>query len=269
VAGSFTATASVPGAGTPATFALTNTPGGAATVTATAGGGQHAAVTTAFPVALSVAVTDQYGNPVPALSVTFTAPASGASGTFAGGGTTATATTDAQGVATAPAFTANDTAGGPYTVNATVGGVATPATFALSNTPAALTNVAVSAPSGLSPLGSPPTLKVGQTAQFSATGNYADNSTQDLTSQVQWSSSNPAVASVDANGVVTAKGSGTATITATTGGKQGQSTVTVSETVFTGVQPAPAPASRPGPASAPTAPSGSPAPAPAPIPTGR
>ena len=172
-------------------------------------------------------------------------------------------------MATAPVFTANDTAGGPYTVNATVGGVTTPATFALTNTPAALTDVAVSAPSGLGSLGGTPALKVGETAQFTAMGNYADNSTQNLTGQVQWSSSNPNVASVDSSGNVTAKGAGTATITASYGGKQGQSTITVTAPVFTGVQPAPAPASRPGAASAPTAPGGSPAPAPAPVPTGR
>ena len=117
VAGSFTATASAAGVGTPATFALTNTPGSPATVTATAGGGQRTPVTTAFPVALAIAVVDQYGNPVGGATVTFTAPASGASGTFAapGSGTGATVSTNAQGVATAPAFTANGTAGG-YTV---------------------------------------------------------------------------------------------------------------------------------------------------------
>jgi trimeric autotransporter adhesin len=109
---------------------------------------------------------------------------------------------------------------------------------------------------------------VGQTVQFTAMGNYADNSTQNLTGQVQWSSSNQNVASVDSSGNVTAKGAGTATITASYGGKQGQSTVTVTAPVITGVQPAPAPASRPGTASTPP-PGGPPAPTPAPVPTGR
>jgi hypothetical protein len=45
------------------------------------------------------------------------------------------ATTNASGVATASTFTANGTAGGPYTVMATVAGVATPANFSLTNTP--------------------------------------------------------------------------------------------------------------------------------------
>jgi hypothetical protein len=45
------------------------------------------------------------------------------------------AVTNASGVATSPAFTANAIAGGPYTVSATVAGAAAPATFLLTNTP--------------------------------------------------------------------------------------------------------------------------------------
>ena len=65
------------------------------------------------------------------VTVTFTAPSSGASGTFAGGANTAT--TNSSGVATSAVFTANSTAGS-YTVSASVGGVSTPASFALTNT---------------------------------------------------------------------------------------------------------------------------------------
>ncbi|MGB0000458.1 MAG: hypothetical protein WBQ04_10100, partial [Candidatus Acidiferrales bacterium] len=64
--------------------------------------------------------------------VTFTPPATGASATFAGG--VNTATTNASGVATSAAVTANGTAGGPYTVMAMVTGVATAANFSLTNT---------------------------------------------------------------------------------------------------------------------------------------
>ena len=48
---------------------------------------------------------------------------------------------------------------------------------------------------------------------------------------VSWSSSNAAVATVDAQGLVTAAGNGTATITATAGGVSGTATVTVAQTV--------------------------------------
>ena len=68
-------------------------------------------------------------------TVTFTAPASGASGTFTGGTNTETDTTNASGVATSTTFTANATVGGPYTVTATVERVDA-ADFNLTNTPA-------------------------------------------------------------------------------------------------------------------------------------
>ncbi|MGA7637767.1 MAG: hypothetical protein WCB00_12615 [Candidatus Acidiferrales bacterium] len=69
--------------------------------------------------------------------MTFTPPATGASGTFAAGANTAT--TNASGVATSAVFTANATAGGPYTVTATATGIATPADFSLTNTAATST----------------------------------------------------------------------------------------------------------------------------------
>ncbi|MBJ6725984.1 N,N-dimethylformamidase beta subunit family domain-containing protein [Geomesophilobacter sediminis] len=72
-----------------------------------------------------------------------------------------------------------------------------------------------------------PTLLVGTTQQFTATGTYTDGSTQDLTSQVTWSTSNAAVATVAASGLATAVASGSSTITATSGTLRGSSTVTV------------------------------------------
>lgn len=115
------------------TFTLSNTimP---ATITANTGTTpQTAAVSTAFAVPLSVTVMDGSTPPVPVPNavVTFTAPAftldattmvpSAASGTFADSTTvTTTAWTDASGVATAAAFTADALAGGPYNVSATV-----------------------------------------------------------------------------------------------------------------------------------------------------
>src|ERR1700722_5457790 len=60
-------------------------------------------------------------------------------------------------------------------------------------------------------------LAVGQTAQFTATGTYGNAkhpSTQNVTSLVTWTSSAPAVATVNAAGLATAVGAGTTTITA-------------------------------------------------------
>ena len=66
-------------------------------------------------------------------------------------------------------------------------------------------------------------LQVGKTLTLTATVT-PDNATDKA---VAWTSSNDAVATVDANGVVTAKTEGTATITATSGGKTATCTVTV------------------------------------------
>ncbi len=113
--------------------------GGSTTPTnlaATSGGGQSATVSTAFTSPLVATVTDASGNPVSGVSVTFTAPASGASGTFADGGTPAatdTETTGANGQAISTVFTANATVGGPYNVVASATGLSS-VNFAETNT---------------------------------------------------------------------------------------------------------------------------------------
>jgi adhesin/invasin len=96
-------------------------------------------VNTAFATALQATVRDTGSNPLSGVTVTFTAPSSGASASFSGL-TTATAVTDSSGIATAPALTANGTIGS-YTVTAAVSGIPTPASFSLSNTAAANTSL--------------------------------------------------------------------------------------------------------------------------------
>jgi len=106
--------------------------GPAASIAATSGTPQTANLNVAFGAPLVATVKDSAGNPLSGVAVTFTAPGSGASGTFAGGGVTNTVNTNASGVATSAVFTANATTG-TYNVNATVAGVASPAVFALTN----------------------------------------------------------------------------------------------------------------------------------------
>lgn len=126
--------------------------GPAATLAATAGATQSATVGTAFATALQVTVTDAASNPISNVNVTFTAPAVGASGTFAGGVTTATVPTNASGVATAPTFTANNVAGS-FALTASVVGGASSAVFTLTNTSIAVLITTASLPSGV--IGSP------------------------------------------------------------------------------------------------------------------
>ena len=141
VSGTYSVTASIVGASTPASFSLTNTAGAPASITATGGATQSAPINTAFGSPLAAQVLDADSNPVSGAVVTFTiTPAgSGASGTFSNSTLTEMDTTDATGTATSSTVTANGTIGGPYTVAATVGGVVGEADFSLTNVMAVAT----------------------------------------------------------------------------------------------------------------------------------
>ncbi len=130
IAGKYTVTATANALTTSPGFVMTNNPGPPASIAATAGTPQSAPVNTAFATNLAATVTDVYGNPVPNNTVTFSAPTSGASGSFAGG--VNTAKTNSAGVATAAVFKAN-TVAGSYTVTAGTGTLITNPGFALTN----------------------------------------------------------------------------------------------------------------------------------------
>jgi hypothetical protein len=105
------------------------------TIAVAGGNGQSAPISTAFPTNLAAIVRDGSNNPLAGAVVTFSAPGMGASGTFAGGITTITATTNTSGIATASIFTANGTVGS-YSVLATTSGANASAIFNLVNNPA-------------------------------------------------------------------------------------------------------------------------------------
>jgi len=102
------------------------------TIRVTSGSGQIATIGAAFAAPLIATVTSN-GSPATGVSVTFTAPSSGASGTFVNGNTTETDTTNSSGVATSSIFTANTTSGA-FTVTATTSGASAAASFNLTNT---------------------------------------------------------------------------------------------------------------------------------------
>jgi hypothetical protein len=89
------------------------------------------------------------------------------------------------------------------------------------------------------------TIAVGQTKQFTGTGTT--NSGATVTGSATWASSNPAVATVDQNGLATAMGVGTMTITATVvtadGPVTGSATLTVTAPALTSITVTPANAS--------------------------
>ena len=71
-------------------------------------------------------------------------------------------------------------------------------------------------------------LAPGATQQLTATGHYSDATSKDLTSSVQWSSSDSNVASVSGAGMATAVAFGVVTVTAQSGSLQASATLNVS-----------------------------------------
>lgn len=110
------------------------------TIAATSGTPQSAQVNTPFAAPLVATVT-MGGSPVSGAFVTFTAPSSGASGTFSNGTNSETDTTNSSGVVMSSPFTANGTLGA-VTVTASVAGVIATTNFSLTITsgpPASIT----------------------------------------------------------------------------------------------------------------------------------
>ena len=118
--------------GTDSSVPVTQVP---ASITVAAGGTQSALTGAAFTTPLTVLVTDAAGVAIPNQSVTFTAPSSGPSGAFSNSTASITAITASTGTVgqLAETFTANGTAGGPYSVTATAGSVTTSPAFSLTN----------------------------------------------------------------------------------------------------------------------------------------
>jgi uncharacterized protein YjdB len=73
-----------------------------------------------------------------------------------------------------------------------------------------------------------PSLANGNTQQLTASGTYNDGSTQDITGKVLWSGAVSGILDLTSAGLVTARGPGTARVTATSGSISNSSTITVS-----------------------------------------
>ena len=177
-------------------------------ITATAGTGQSTIVGSAFVTNLAATVTES-GNPVSGVSVTFTAPGSGASGTFANSTNTETVTTNASGIATASQFTANAIQGN-YNVVATATGVPGSASFNLTNIIGPATHFLVSAPASAT---------AGSAFSFTVTAqDQFNNPTTGYAGTVHFTSSDGS-AVLPANSTLT-NGAGTFSATLKTAGNQ-------------------------------------------------
>ncbi|HSZ61325.1 MAG TPA: Ig-like domain-containing protein [Terriglobales bacterium] len=87
-----------------------------------------------------------------------------------------------------------------------------------------------------------PSVAAGLTSQFTATGNYSNNTTQDLTATATWSSSNTSVATVAAGGLAkgVAANANPVTITATVGTVSGTGSLTVTAAILQSIAVTPA-----------------------------
>jgi subtilase family serine protease len=125
----------------------------------------------------------------------------------------------------------SSTAGGTFAITVTGNsGSTTEVATVFLTVPATLTSIAVSPVSA--------TIQIPGTMQFTATGNYSDGSTQNLTTTAAWASSNTSVATVSTSGLATAVALGSANITASFNG------ITSNAAALT-VQPPPPPAAAP------------------------
>jgi uncharacterized protein YjdB len=119
---------------------------------------------------------------------------------------------------------------GQATITATYG--STTGSTVLTVTPAALTAIVVTP--ALHQIG------INGTVQFTATGVFTDNSTQDLTAQATWSSSASNFALISSAGMATGLSLGSTTISASYGGMSGSTTLTVATSTLLSITIAPA-----------------------------
>lgn len=119
---------------------------------------------------------------------------------------------------------------GQAIITATIGNVS--ASAPITVTPATLVAIQVTPTN--------PTVAKGFTKQLTATGIFSDNSTQNLTTQVTWSSSAPAVATINNTGLAATLNVGTSLLTAISGTISGSTTLSVTnaQLISIGVTPA-------------------------------
>jgi len=124
---------------------------------------------------------------------------------------------------------------GNSTISAASGSISASTTLTVSNV--ALVSITVNPAS--------PSIALGTTRQFTATGIFTDGSTQDLTTSASWSSGNPAAATVSSSALGASFATGTATITATLGGIGGSTLLSVTPASVVSITVSPAIAATP------------------------
>jgi hypothetical protein len=196
---------------------------GSTTIRATSGsisGSTSLTVTAATLV--SVAVTPANPSVAKGKTQQFTATGTFSDGTTQNLTSTATWSSSTLTVATINAAGLATAAGsGSTTIQATSGSVSGSTT--LTVTPATLASIAVTPAN--------PSIAIGKTEQFTATGTFSDGTTQNLTSTATWNSSSITVATINSTGLAMAVGNGSTSIEAVSGTISGSTTLSVASGV--------------------------------------
>ena len=231
-------------------FAQTNTCGGSV-----AGKGKCTISVTFTPTVTgartgTLTVTDDAGNSPQTASLTGTGSTTGlqsiaitpstpsvvvgstqqftATGTFSGGTTYDLTKSVSWSSTKATVATVSNSAGTQGLASAVAAGTTT--IKAMSNKITGSATLTVTAPVTLLSIAVTPALSsisLGTQQQFTATGNYSDGTTQNLTSSVTWSSSATGVATINGGGLASSAAIGTTTISATSGAVTGMTALTV------------------------------------------
>ncbi|MEI6287572.1 MAG: Ig-like domain-containing protein [Bacillota bacterium] len=202
----------------------TGVTGGPASITVTYGGKTATATLNVTDYVTSIAVTPVAASVYAGKTQQYTATV-----TYKSGATidvTSSATWSSSNTSTATIASgglASGIAAGSAAITATLGGVLS-ATVNLTVQANSVTSVAIT------PVDA--SINVGATQQFSATANYADGTSANVTSSATWNSSNTAVATVTSGGgLATGVTGGPASITATYGGQTATATLNVTDYV--------------------------------------
>jgi hypothetical protein len=213
----YTAPASVPN---PATVTLTSTSVADATKSAAA------TITVVVPTLKSVAVTPANPSFAAGLTQQFTA-----TGTYTDGSTkdltsSVTWSSSNTSVATiAASGLAKGVSTGTATIQAASGSIIGSTTSTISA--AVLVSIAVTPAN--------PSVAVGLTQQFTATGTFTDGNTQNLTNSVKWTTSNTTATTISPSGLALGLVTGSATIQAASGSITGSTTLVVTSAALSSI----------------------------------
>jgi uncharacterized protein YjdB len=206
---------------------------GTATITATASGKSGTAQLTVNATTLK-SLTIAPVNPTTEVGTTvaFTATGVFSDGSTQNVTTTATWTSGTTATATMVGATATAVAAGTSTITATLMGVT--ATTTLTVTAPKLVSVTVTPPNATTTVG-------GATVQYTATANYDNGTTANVTTMANWTSSATTIGTVGAaTGLATAVAPGTTTISADFGNQTGTATLVVSSATIASIAITPA-----------------------------